>query len=147
MIMLAVGSVALGGVLAVNYTLANFLAPVVGAPAHEFDLVHMLTSPYSLAALVLMIVGVAYAWAALRQRQGPGQAPDRVDFITAAREELYGNAFNEGLFMRPGQQLTRAIVAFDDHGVDGVVTGMARSVRAPRRTCGASKPGSPAATR
>jgi NADH-quinone oxidoreductase subunit L len=103
---------------------------VGGAPAHEFDLVHMLTSPYSLAALVLMIVGVAYAWVRYANDKVPVTAP-KGNFITvAAREELYGNAINEGLFMRPGQQLTRATVAFDDHGVDGVVTGIARSVRA-----------------
>ena len=130
MIILAVGSAALGAVLVVNYTLGRFLAPVVGAPAHEFDLVHMLTSPYSLAALVLMIVGVAYAWVRYANDKVPVTAP-KGNFITvAAREELYGNAINEGLFMRPGQQLTRATVAFDDHGVDGVVTGIARSVRA-----------------
>jgi len=130
MIVLAVGSVALGAVLVVNYTLAHFLAPVVGAPHHEFDLVHMLTSPYSLAALALMVVGVGYAWLRYARSEVPVTAP-KGNFITvAAREELYGNAINEGLFMRPGQQLTRAAVAFDDHAVDGVVNGVARSVRA-----------------
>ncbi len=130
MIILAVGSAALGAVLVVNYTLGRFLAPVVGAPAHEFDLVHMLTSPYSLAALALMVVGVAYAWLRYARGEVPVTAP-KGNFVTvAAREELYGNAINEGLFMRPGQQLTKAAVAFDDHAVDGVVNGVARSVRA-----------------
>ncbi|UOE18410.1 NADH-quinone oxidoreductase subunit L [Thermobifida halotolerans] len=126
---LAAGSVALGAILVVNYTFAHFLAPVVGAPHHEFDLVHMLTSPYSLAALALMVVGVAYAWLRYARGEVPVTAP-RGNFVTvAAREELYGNAINEGLLMRPGQQLTRATVAFDDHAVDGVVNGVARWVR------------------
>ena len=44
---------------------------------------------------------------------------------TAARADLYGDAFNEEVFMRPGAQLTEALVEFDDAGVDGSVNALA----------------------
>ena len=46
----------------------------------------------------------------------------------AARRDLYGDAFNEDVFMRPGAQLTHALVEFDDQGVDGSVNGLANLV-------------------
>jgi len=46
----------------------------------------------------------------------------------AARRDLYGDAFNEELFMRPGAQFTHALVEFDDQGVDGSVNGLANLV-------------------
>ncbi|GLU49237.1 NADH-quinone oxidoreductase subunit L [Nocardiopsis ansamitocini] len=129
MIVLAVGSVALGALLVFNYTLAQFLAPVVGAPHHEFDLAHMVLSPYSLIALALMLAGVAFAWVRYARADVPGAAP-KGNFVTvAARNELYGNAVNEGLFMRPGLVLTKASTAFDNSVVDGLVNGVARWVK------------------
>ena len=89
----------------------------------------MLTSPYSLAALALMVVGWRTRGCAT-PAASPGHGAQGQLRHVAAREELYGNAINEGLFMRPGQQLTKAAVAFDDHAVDGIVNGVARSVRA-----------------
>src|SRR5207248_46730 len=44
---------------------------------------------------------------------------------TAARRNLYADAFNEVVLMRPGQWLSRALVFFDNRGVDGVVNGAA----------------------
>ena len=46
----------------------------------------------------------------------------------AARQDLYGDAVNEAVFMRPGQYLTRFLVFFDNQGVDGVVNGMAAGI-------------------
>jgi NADH-quinone oxidoreductase subunit L len=42
-----------------------------------------------------------------------------------ARRNLFADAFNELVLMRPGQWLTRALVFFDNRGVDGVVNGAA----------------------
>jgi NADH-quinone oxidoreductase subunit L len=47
---------------------------------------------------------------------------------TAARRDLYGDAFNEDVFMRPGAQLTRALVEIDNAGVDGSVNALAALV-------------------
>ena len=47
-------------------------------------------------------------------------APEDVSPLTiAARRDLYGDALNENLLMRPGQQLTAALVAVEDSGIDG----------------------------
>jgi NADH-quinone oxidoreductase subunit L len=43
--------------------------------------------------------------------------------VLAGRNDLYGDAFNEAVFMRPGQQLTDGLVTFDGNGVDGAVNG------------------------
>jgi NADH-quinone oxidoreductase subunit L len=48
--------------------------------------------------------------------------------VTAARRDLYGDAFNESVLMRPGQWLTRLSVYFDNRGVDGLVNTLAAAV-------------------
>jgi len=42
--------------------------------------------------------------------------------------DLYGDAFNEAVFMRPGLYLTRWLVWFDNKGVDGAVRGIGSGV-------------------
>ena len=52
-------------------------------------------------------------------------APHEVTVATrAARANLYTDAANEALFMRPGQWLTRGLVFFDNRGLDGTVNGL-----------------------
>jgi NADH-quinone oxidoreductase subunit L len=46
----------------------------------------------------------------------------------AARRDLYGDAVNEAAFMRPGQQLSRALMVVDDRVVEGSVGGVAALV-------------------
>src|ERR1017187_5905413 len=46
----------------------------------------------------------------------------------AARKDLYGDAFNESVLMRPGQWLTRLSVYFDNRGVDGLVNTVAATM-------------------
>jgi NADH-quinone oxidoreductase subunit L len=48
--------------------------------------------------------------------------------VVAARKDLYGDAFNESVLMRPGQWLTRLSVYFDNRGVDGLVNTLAAAV-------------------
>jgi NADH-quinone oxidoreductase subunit L len=62
-------------------------------------------------------------------RRVPDTAPDDVSVLTvAARRDLYGDAFNEEVFMRPSAQLTDALVEFDNQGVDGSVNALAALV-------------------
>ena len=46
----------------------------------------------------------------------------------AARQDLYGDAFNERAFMRPGQLLTEGLVEIDDDAVDGAANELAAGV-------------------
>jgi NADH-quinone oxidoreductase subunit L len=121
MIVLAVGSVAAGGVLILQNRLVNFLYPVVGTPP---DL-RAIFNTVSLSALALVLVGVAIAWLMYGRREVPVTAPAGSPITVAARKDLYGDAVNESLLMRPGQWLTRLSVFFDNRGVDGLVNTVA----------------------
>ena len=124
MIVLALGSLAAGGLLIVDNRLVNFLAPVVGSPPTS----HGFFTPVSGGALALVIVGAAIAWALYGRREVPVTAPAGSPLTVAARKELYGNAINESLLMRPGQWLTRLSVYFDNRGVDGLVNTLAAAL-------------------
>ncbi|GLY79923.1 NADH-quinone oxidoreductase subunit L [Actinoallomurus iriomotensis] len=124
LILLAVGSVAGGAFLIAGDRFANFLAPVVGAP----EAAHKLFTPYTIVVFVLMVVGVGIAYLQYLRRPVPRTAPAGSFPVVAARKDLYGDALNESLFMRPGQWLTRLTVYFDGRGVDGLVNGIAAFV-------------------
>jgi len=124
MIVLAIGSVGAGAFLIVNQRLQKFLAPVAGVPpeSHGF-----FTTP-GILALVLALAGVALAWAMYGRVPVPSVAPRGRPLTVAARKDLYGDAFNESVLMRPGQWLTRLSVYFDNRGVDGLVNTLAAAV-------------------
>jgi NADH-quinone oxidoreductase subunit L len=123
MVVLALGSVGAGGLLAIGGTLTTWLEPVVGA--HE---VHHVIPVWAMTAITLTVVavGVGLAYRNYATRAVPETAPQDVSAWTvAARRDLYGDAFNEAALMRPGQRMTRDLVTVDDRGVDGVATGLA----------------------
>ncbi|MDV7083590.1 NADH-quinone oxidoreductase subunit L [Rhodococcus opacus] len=126
MILLAVGSVAAGALLAVGSSLQHWLEPVVGAHHGEPAL-----PVWAITALTLVVVlaGVAVAYRQYARQPIPEVAPEKVTaFTAAARKDLYGDAFNEAALMRPGQELTRTLVTVDGRGVDGAVNGFAALV-------------------
>ena len=124
MVVLAIGSLCAGGFLILGNRLVNFLYPVVGTPPTT----HGIFTPVSLAALALVLVGAAIAWALYARRDVPVTAPAGTLVTVAARKDLYGDAINESLLMRPGQWLTRLSVYFDNRGVDGLVNTVAASL-------------------
>jgi NADH-quinone oxidoreductase subunit L len=121
LILLAIGSVAGGAFLILGDRFAKFLAPVVGEP----EAAHKLITPYTLVVFALMVVGVGLAYVQYLRRPIPRTAPAGNFAVTFARRDLYGDALNESLLMRPGQWLTRLTVYFDNRGVDGLVNGLA----------------------
>jgi NADH-quinone oxidoreductase subunit L len=121
MIVLAIGSVAAGGFLILGNRLLNFLGPVTGVP----PTMHGIWTKWGVVTLVLVVIGAAIAWALYGRRQVPVTAPAGSVITVAARKDLYGDAVNEGLLMRPGQWLTRLSVYFDNRGVDGLVNTLA----------------------
>lgn len=126
MIVLAVGAVCSGALLAIGGTLQNWLEPVVGA--HEA--VHTIPAWASGAVtLTVVLLGAVIAYRMYGTKPVPVTAPTDVSALTvAARKDLYGDAFNEEVFMRPGDQLARALVEVDDRAVDGSVNGLAALV-------------------
>ncbi|MFZ2527301.1 MAG: NADH-quinone oxidoreductase subunit L [Rhodococcus sp. (in: high G+C Gram-positive bacteria)] len=128
MVVLAVGSVAGGALLAYGGALTNWLEPVVGEHHGELPVpVWVLT----VATLAVVLVGVGIAYRQYATRDIPVDAPDDVSGLTrAARRDLYGDAVNEAVFMRPGQHATRAVVDVDDRAVDGAVGAVAALVEA-----------------
>jgi NADH-quinone oxidoreductase subunit L len=124
MVVLAIGSVGAGAFLIVNDRLQDFLAPVVGVPpvSHGFFTVA------GAVALALALAGVAIAWLRYGRLPVPVMAPAGRFLTVAARKDLYGDAFNESILMRPGQWLTRLSVYFDNRGLDGLVNSLAALV-------------------
>jgi NADH-quinone oxidoreductase subunit L len=78
--------------------------------------------------LAMVLVGVGVAWAMYGRQEVPQTQPAGGPLTVAARQELYGNAVNESLLMRPGQWSTRFLVFFDNRVVDGIVNGFAAMV-------------------
>ncbi|MFI7670254.1 NADH-quinone oxidoreductase subunit L [Nocardia sp. NPDC049526] len=123
MILLAIGSVAAGGLFVFGSSLQNWLEPVVGAH-HGEEVVP--AGVVTALALLVVAVGIGFAYNQFAQREIPETAPEAVSSLTiAARKDLYGDAFNEGVFMRPGAYLTRSLVFLDNRGIDGIVNGTA----------------------
>jgi NADH-quinone oxidoreductase subunit L len=113
---------ALGGLMLLNDWIVDFLAPVTGAPEHHEPPIPAIA--ISVMVLAVVAVGVAIAWFLVGRREVPREAPTDVSFATrAARADLYGDAINDTLVVRPGGATVRTLVSIDDHGVDGVVEG------------------------
>ncbi|HTI76233.1 MAG TPA: NADH-quinone oxidoreductase subunit L, partial [Mycobacterium sp.] len=130
MILLAVGSVFSGGFFAIGGTLQHWLEPVVGA--HE----EAHATPVWVATTVILVVvaaGIAIAYRMYGTRAVPEVVPAGSALTVAARQDLYGDTFNQRVLMRPGQVLTRAAVWIDDRGVDGAVAGVSSTVAAASR--------------
>jgi NADH-quinone oxidoreductase subunit L len=125
MILLAVGSVFSGGLLAIGGALQHWLEPVVTfeEPTHATP-----AWMISVVAVLVVAVGVWVAYRMYGRRPVPETAPAGSVLTVAARRDLYGDAFNEEVFMRPGWQLTRALVDVDNRGVDGSVNALAALV-------------------
>jgi NADH-quinone oxidoreductase subunit L len=124
MIVLAIGSVGAGAFLILFNRFQDFLSPLVGSPPPAKGLVNWVSG----ATLGLMVVGIVAGWLMYGRRPVPQAAPAARFPVTAARRDLYGDAFNESVFMRPGQWLTRLSVFFDNRGVDGLVNTLAAIV-------------------
>jgi NADH-quinone oxidoreductase subunit L len=125
MVILAALSLIGGYLLIFGGGLQHWLTPSVGSSVEEGA--HTV-SPTVLTLLTLIVValGIFGAWVAFGSRPVPKVRPVVVSPVTtAARNHLYDDAFDEAVIERPGLWLTRALVYFDNKGVDGVVNGLA----------------------
>ncbi len=124
MVVLAIGSVGAGAFLVSGNRLVDWLEPVFGP---EGEVVHKI-SPLGVSILTVSFAlgGIAAAYLVFGRQPVPETEPARVSPITvAARRNLYADALNETVLMRPGQWLDRFLVWVDNRGVDGAVNGLA----------------------
>jgi NADH-quinone oxidoreductase subunit L len=124
LMLLALGSIVGGFLLATS--VPDWLQPVFGREQAEAGpvLAHWLITTLS---LLLTVVGAGFAYLLFRNGTAEQEQPAGA-VVTAARRNLYTDAFNEAVFERPGIYLTRALVYLDNKGIDGLVNGIAASV-------------------
>ncbi|GAA4243497.1 NADH-quinone oxidoreductase subunit L [Dactylosporangium darangshiense] len=124
LILLAVGSVFAGWLLSTS--IPDWLTPVYGAEhvEHEPVIAHWLITTLS---IVLTFAGAGLAIALFNKGTALVEEPAG-PVVTAARNNLYTDSFNEIVFEAPGRYLTRALVYLDNRGIDGLVNGLAAGV-------------------
>ncbi|MEV8374306.1 NADH-quinone oxidoreductase subunit L [Kribbella sp. NPDC056861] len=122
LVILAALSLGGGALYFAGHWIVEWLEPVVGHEEH-----HPPVSALVMTLITLAVVAVGIVIAVLLYRRDiPREAPARVSPATTfARRDLYGDALNEAVLMRPGQYLTRTLVWLDNRGVDGSVNGLA----------------------
>ena len=127
MVLLAFGSVASGYLFTRGDALVNWLAPVV---AHNHvEHAEELYSPVVISAAALTLVAIGVLIAIFKYRGDvSNSAPENVSIFTRiARRDLMQDAFNEAVFMRPGQALTNTLVKVDESAIDGTVRAVGAS--------------------
>ena len=124
-IVVLAGGAVLGGVLLINDGIVHWLEPVVGHGEH-----HLPMPVWALTAMTLAAVaaGVAIAYRKYAQREVERVAPLGNALTNAARRDLYQDAVNETVLMRPGQWMTRTLVFLEARGLDGIVNGVAAAL-------------------
>jgi NADH-quinone oxidoreductase subunit L len=127
MIVLAVGSVALGGLLAAGGAFTTWLEPVVGAADHHEPVLPV--AVLIVLTLVLVVAGVVLAFRTYAAAPVPTAPPESNALVRAARRDLYQDPVNEATVMVPGQVLTRTLVYADRAGVDSGFLAIASAVR------------------
>jgi NADH-quinone oxidoreductase subunit L len=123
MAVLAIGSVTAGFIFTRGDALVNWLSPLFEHQEHHEELLPPIV--VSGLALTMVAAGVAIALLKYQFKDVPALAPTEVSWATRfARNDLGQDAFNEAVFMRPGQALTRGLVTVDDVVIDGAVRGV-----------------------
>ncbi|MGV8976885.1 MAG: NADH-quinone oxidoreductase subunit L [Cellulomonas sp.] len=125
MIVLAVGSVAIGFVLQLGGGLTAWLEPVTGRIEHEASAV-LPVWLLMVVTLALVVAGVVLAWRQYATAPVPLTAPRASVLTRAARVDLYQDEINDALLVEPGQHLTRSLVYGDAQVVDGAFAGIAK---------------------
>ncbi|WP_117212674.1 NADH-quinone oxidoreductase subunit L [Allorhizocola rhizosphaerae] len=125
LVLLAIGSVVAGFLM--KTSVVTWLNPVfegVETAHHESVIPHSLIN---ILGIAFTVIGAGLAW--MLFQRGTALMPEPAGpVVTAARNNLYTDAFNEVVFEKPGRWLTRALVYVDNKGVDGLVNGLAALV-------------------
>ena len=117
----------LGGIMLLGDWIVTWLEPVVGVAEHEELAIPAIVLTLIVTAVVA--VGVATAWYLVGRNDVPREAPSEVSFATkAARADLYGDAINDRLVVRPGATTVWAMTHMDKVVVDGTVENASLSI-------------------
>ena len=120
MAILAIGSVTTGYLFSKGDALKNWLAPLFSEHGEHTELLK--PAVVSGLALLMVAIGVAIALFKYQFSEVSKETPQDVSIFTRfARRDLGQDAFNEAVFMRPGQGLTALLVKADESVVDGAV--------------------------
>ncbi len=125
MAILAIGSVVSGYLFTRGDALVHWLEPVVAA--HEHGEHSELLPPIVVSgiALTIVLIGISIAVMMYVRRPVENVAPENVSALTKiVRQDLLQDAANEAIFMRPGQALTKTLIAVDEKVIDGAVHGV-----------------------
>ena len=126
--LIILGTLSVVGGAALGYLgggIADWLEPVTGEEHLELGVpIWVLT----LITVGVVVIGALVSYRVYGTRPIPRDAPRGSVLTRAARADLYGDAANEALLMRPGQYATRTLVYVDNEGVDGAVRGVAALV-------------------
>jgi NADH-quinone oxidoreductase subunit L len=123
MAILAIGSVSTGYLFSRGDALKNWLAPLFTEHGEHTELLK--PAVVSGLALLMVAIGVAIALFKYQFSDVTKETPENVSIFTRfARRDLGQDAFNEAVFMRPGQGLTKLLVKADESVVDGAVRGV-----------------------
>ena len=125
MVLLGILSLAGGYLLIFGGGVQHWLTPSVGPSVEEG--VHTI-SPVVLSIITVVVAILGVAGAVVAFRTVPVVQPVGSPLTFAVRRNLFADAFNETVLMRPGQWLTRVLVFLDNRGVDGAVNGLGASV-------------------
>ncbi|MFF8913555.1 NADH-quinone oxidoreductase subunit L [Streptomyces sp. NPDC015032] len=125
MVVLAFGSVFAGFLFSFRDRFLNWLEPVTG---HSHGNAPVGATTVTAATMVVLVVGVAIAWAMYGRKPVPVVAPRGSLLTRAARRDLLQDDFNHVVLVRGGEHLTRSLVYVDHTLVDGVVNGTAASM-------------------
>jgi NADH-quinone oxidoreductase subunit L len=129
--LVVLGAASVVGGLVLNNWIEGWLDPAVQgnhAAGEQPGLLHF--SLVGVLTLVVVAAGVVLSVVLFGPRRSiPVEQPaTRSPFTRAGRRDLYGDAVNEAVFMRPGQRFTDALARVDRSGVDGVVSGTATAI-------------------
>jgi NADH-quinone oxidoreductase subunit L len=125
LILLAIGSVFSGWLLSTS--VKDWLNPVFAGTPAAAKTEHLGELTVTLLSVGVTVLGGLAAWAIFRTGTAEVEQPAG-PVVTAARRNLYTDAINEALLEKPGTYLTRALVYFDNKGLDGLVNGLAAMV-------------------
>jgi NADH-quinone oxidoreductase subunit L len=124
LILLSIGSVAAGWLMSTS--VPTWLEPVFGEEQAEPHGV-LSHTVITILSILVTLLGAGLAWAMFRNGTAKQEQPAG-PLVTAARRNLYTDAFNEVVFEKPGIYLTRALVYLDNRGIDGAINGLAASI-------------------